>query len=162
MPTIATIGPATSSLRGPGPGPGPGPRGPFPPHIINEMKAAAKRTQQQQQQQQQQQHVHMGGYSSDASDLTPNATPRSRSHFLDPTMHASLDLASMTIGGSLYSSNINSARASTVDELIEVLQGGGFAESGTTKMSGRRSIREKIAKLDVDLPSIFGGGAKRP
>ena len=151
MPTIGTIGPTTSSLRGPGPGP----RGPFPPHIINEMKAAAKRTQQQQ-------HLHMGGYSSDASELTPNATPRSRSHFLDPTMHASLDLASMTIGGSLYSSNINSARASTVDELIEVLQGGGFAESGTTKMSGRRSIREKIAKLDVDLPNIFGGGAKRP
>jgi electron transfer flavoprotein beta subunit len=53
-------------------------------------------------------------------------------------------------------------KVKTVDELIEVLQGGGFAESGTTKMSGRRSIREKIAKLDVDLPSIFGGGAKRP
>ena len=123
---------------------------------MNEMKAAAKRTQHQQHQQQHQQL--QGGYSSDASDLTPNATPRSL-FFLDPTMHASLDLASLTVGGSLYSSNINSARASTVDELIEVLQGGGLAES--TRMSGRRSIREKIAKLDVDLPSIFGGGAKR-
>jgi hypothetical protein len=57
-----------------------------------------------------------------------------------------------TAGGLLDSGR----RASTVDQLIESLQGGGLADS--TKMSGRKSIRDKITGLaaEVDLPVIFG------
>jgi len=75
----------------------------------------------------------------------------------------SIDLASLgSFGGSMYSAATagglldSGRRASTVDQLIESLQGGGLADS--TKMSGRKSIRDKITGLaaEVDLPVIFG------
>ena len=73
----------------------------------------------------------------------------------------SVDLASLgSYGGSLYSTapGLASARATTVDELLEALQQGGGAQQ-STKMSGRRSMRDQIEKLGtngVQMPYLFG------
>ena len=51
-----------------------------------------------------------------------------------------------------YSTPYSSARASTVDQLIDTLRQGGL--EGTTKMPGRPSLREKLMALD-GLPRLF-------
>jgi hypothetical protein len=51
-----------------------------------------------------------------------------------------------------YSTPYSSARASTVDQLIDTMRQGGL--EGTTKMTGRPSLREKLLTLD-GLPRLF-------
>jgi len=51
-----------------------------------------------------------------------------------------------------YSTPYSSARASTVDQLIDTMRQGGL--EGTTKMTGRSSLREKLLTLD-GLPKLF-------